>query len=251
MSEVADSIKNTWIKKAISLGYSAASILMSSLYPREFEMYMIAFELCDSKGKTLDYFSFPIMPSEMQISEKNATKSQSTFGGVSSVSSSVYIPKMVKISGNFGRNFKILYRNKVTVPFIKKVEVERSYGIGSPKKELELTNSIKTGYGCIKVLESIINRSVGIDEYGNCNRLYFYNLAFGESFLVKVGNFDFQQTLSTNAIWNYSLDIECVCPIYLDKIGENKARKAILNASIQLGMNTLVNGVKDTLRAKA
>ena len=30
---------------------------------------MIAFELCDSKGKTLDYFTFPVMASEISITE--------------------------------------------------------------------------------------------------------------------------------------------------------------------------------------
>lgn len=245
---MANEIQETWLKKAESIGYNAAATLLNSLYPREFECYMIAFELCDSKGKTLDYFTFPIMPSEISITEGFATKVQNSFGGVSSISSSVYIPKDISLSGNFGRNFKVLYRGKLTLPFVSKSEVERNYGFDSPLKIKELSNTLKTGYGCIKVLQSILNRSVGIDEYGDCNRLYFYNLVFGESYLVKVNSFTPSQDMSTNAIWRYNLKLKTVCPIHLDKYAKQKGKVAsTLNSVIQSGLNSLASGIKNSL----
>lgn len=244
---MANEIQEIWQKKALAIGYNAAATLLSSLYPREFECYMIAFELCDSQGKTLDYFTFPVMPSEISITEKLAVRVQNTFGGVSSISSSVFVPKDITLQGSFGRNFKILYRGNLTIPFVGKAEVERNYGFDSSLKQSELSNTLKTGFGCIKVLQSIINRSVGVDEYGNCNRLYFYNLAFGESYLVKASSFQSSQDLSSNAIWRYALKLEAVCPIHLDKYGNGKVKKAYLNTAIQSSLNAVINGIKDSL----
>ena len=42
---------------------------LNSLFPDDFEVYIIAFELVDSSDNTLEFFSFTIMPTNITISE--------------------------------------------------------------------------------------------------------------------------------------------------------------------------------------
>lgn len=244
-SEEQQNIEKVWKEKAISLGYTTVATLLNSLYPNEFECYMISFELCDSQGNSLDYFSFPIMPNQMSIQENLPTKVISTFGGVSAISSNIYTPKVISLDGNFGRNFKMLNRS-FTV--FSETEIERDYGTGTSKKEIELSRNLKTGYGCTKVLQSIINRSVATDDSGRCNRLYFYNMAFGESYLVKALEFNTKQDLQNNGMWTFNLKLNTICPLYLDKVGKKKQVATAFKNGLQAGMNNVGSGIWDTLK---
>lgn len=250
MSEQSDKIKDTWRKKGIALGQTAASLLMSSLYPVDFEAYMIAFELCDSKGKTLDYFTFPIMPSELSIEETLPTRVENTFGGVNALSSNVYVPKKISLRGNFGRQFRLLMRNSIDFPIFQKGGPiqERDYGEGGKQLQTkEVLHNLKTGFGCFKVLQSIINRSVEVDQYGNCNKLYMYNLAYGENYLVKAKSFRGSQNLGLNGIWSYDLSLESICPLHLEEKGAKKYAKAFGMVAAQSALNLVTSGAKETL----
>lgn len=247
--EEADKLKQDWIQRAKSLGFNAAATLMSTLYPVDFEAYQISFELCNSEGKTLDYFSFPIMPSELSIKEDIPVKVENTFGGVNSISSNVFVPKDISLNGNFGRQFKILVRNQFVIPFAHKVIQERDYGVGGQqRKELEVSNMLKSGYGCVKVLQSIINRSVEVDsDSGECNKLYFYNMAYGESYLVKPISFRGYQNISNNGIWSYDLSLKAVCPLHLDATKTGRKWQNAAGSFIQSGVNGLTRGIKGML----
>lgn len=251
-SEQQNKIKDIWLDKAKSVGYNTAAILMSGLYPIDFEAYMIAFELCNSKGKTLDYFTFPIMPTEISIEEEIPVKVENTFGGVNTISSNIFVPKTIHLSGNFGRNFKVLIRDQIAnplsyLPITHKTVQERDYGIGGiQRKVLEFTNFLKTGYGCFKVLQSIINRAVEIDDSGECNRLYMYNMCYGENYLVKPITFRGAQSVSNNGLWNYDLSLKAVCPLYLDTHKRGKKLKKYAMIAVQSMTNTALNGVRQT-----
>lgn len=244
----SEQFKKVWKNKALAMGYSAAASLLSQLYPVDFEAYMLMLELTDSRGKTLDYFSFPIMPQQLSVQEDVPVKVMNTFGGVNTISSSVFVPKDIQINGNFGRNFKMLIRSKIVVPLVHKMITERDYGAGTQKKELEVFNMLKTGYGCTKVLQSIINRSVEVDKYGECNKLYFYNFAFGESYVVKPINFRYSQDIGMNGIWKYDLNMKAVCPLHLDAHKQGKHNKAMILATSQAILNTALNGARDLIR---
>lgn len=248
MIEEKDSIIKVWLQKAQAIGYTAAAALMSKIYPVDFEAYMITFELCNSKGKTLDFFTFPIMPNNLSIDEESPVKIENTFGGVNSISSNIFVPKTINLSGNFGRQFRVLVRNKVVTPFVSKVIQERDYGVGGvQRKELEISNSLKTGYGSYKVLQSIINRAVEVDEYGECNKLYMYNMAYGESYLVKPVSFRGSQSIGNNGIWNYDLVLKAVCPLHLDAHKKGQELTKIYNiATVQTSLNIVLSGIRQT-----
>lgn len=241
-------LQTTWINKAKAIGYTAAATLLSGLYPVDFEAYMIAFELCDSKDKTLDYFTFPIMPTDLSIEEEIPVKVENTFGGVNTISSNVFVPKIINLTGNFGRQFRVLIRNKITIPFVHKTIQERDYGVkGVQRKETEVSNSLKTGFGSFKVLQSIINRSVEVDDEGECNKLYMYNMAYGESYLVKPMTFRGSQNISHNGIWNYELSLRAVCPLHLASHKKGSSTKAYTITATQASLNSVLSGVRQTL----
>jgi len=235
-----------FVEKAKATGTSA----LSALFPRDFECYMVAFELCNGDGITLDYFTFPIMPSNIEIIDTPALKIQNTFGGVSALSSNIFTPKKISLSGNFGRNIKLLNRgsslNLLVGGFLQRNITERSYGGGTPSKDtIEFNNNLKTGYGCNKVLQAIINRSYEIDRStGKVNKLYFYNLAFGESFLVKCEQSKFSQSLQNNMMWDYFLNLQAICPIHLDKLrGKSGTAMAFGMSEVQKTTNSLLKSL--------
>ena len=238
--------------KLKSVVESLGAVTSSVLFPLDFECYMIAFELCDGNGKTLDYFTFPIMPTNIDIQENSIVKVQNTFGGVSVISSDLFNPKKISLKGNFGRNLKLLNRGinglNWSTNFSQRNEKERNYGQeGSQNNILELSSVIKTGYGCTKVLQSILNRSYSVDKStGKVNKLYFYNLAFGESFLVKCESVKFTQSIgSNNMMWDYDINLIATCPLHLDRFKGNLANKGkIFGMSvIQQSTNSLIRSL--------
>lgn len=246
---MSNAVEDFLIKKTKALGYNAAATLLSSLYPRDFEAYMIAFELCDSQGNSIDYMTFPIMPDDLSSDENMPVKVQSTFGGVSTVSANIYNPKNISLTGSFGRNFKVISRSANALGILtdiirigKSGQFNRTYGVKNiiPYLEPELSPIYKTGYGCCKVLQSLINRAYDVDKNGQTNKLYFYNMALGESYLVKPINFRLSQSMQNNAIWNYSLQLQSICPTYLEKSRNSlpKTTSAII-ASVNALINTL------------
>ena len=249
---MANKVEKFVIDKAKALEYSAAATLLNTLYPRDFEAYMIAFELCDSRGKTLDYMTFPIMPNDITVDESMPVSIQNTFGGVSAVSANVYTSKNISINGSFGRNMKILSRSNNALGSLisalsisSRSTVERTYGLSQiiPHTEAELSKTFKTGYGCCKVLQSILNKAYDVDTWGAVNKLYFYNMALGESYLIKPINFKLNQNMSSNAIWNYSLQMQTICPLYLDK-GNGSVIGRALNGVVNASLNGLLNKIR-------
>lgn len=241
-------IKQTIIDKVESVGSATASLL----WPYDFEAYMVSMELTDANGKTLDYLSFPIMPENLSIEEIPAVNIRNTFGGVAVVSSELYTPKTITLRGNFGRNIRFLSRNTNVVSgamtafsAISGIELERSYNRNlEPEKVTELSHNFKTGYGATKALQSIVNRSYGVDKKtGAVNKLYFYNLSFGESYVVKVVNFRISQSLQSNMLWNYDLTLRTISPLSLDKTKNASLTRIFSINTVQMETNALLNSL--------
>lgn len=187
--------------------------LLNIRYPDEFEVYMCALELVDKDFKTIEYFIFPILPNSLTESQNEITSVKKTAGGITVLSNPQFIPVDITLNGTFGRSFKFLvgsnYKDLLgTFQENGKVTLGSIYrGLKKP----ELDKSIKTGYGCIKLLESIVKqaKSSGSDS----TSLIFYNLAFGNHYLVKVQNLTTTQSVESNMMWNYTLQMKGVAPL--------------------------------------
>lgn len=210
---------------------------MSSLYPRDFEVYMCALELVDDNLFPVDYFAFPVMPKSITKNESEATTIQHSFNGITVFNKKGYIPDELTIQGDFGRSFKIIQPTKGIeedyAQLFRGIRISPSIENGYYKsedvnndsnlfKKLKLPYGIKTGFSCINILKSIIHKAKSHGDTGKTYKLYFYNPALGENYLVVPAKnpLSFSQSEQTsNMIWQYTLnliviadleDVECI-----------------------------------------
>lgn len=215
---------------------NTGKVALNALYPYDFEVYMMALELTDSDGGTIDYLSFPIMPESISKNEPKRTNIKNTASGVTVLSSSTFSPEEISIKGNFGRNFKLLL--SPTEPSVNGVAYSTSAGIydltqaGEVGRTMSIkmpqfTVGIKTGYGAIRILKAIISKSNGVDSKGNPFMLYFYNMALGESYLVTIppSGFTCSQNKEKNMVWEYSFTLTTLAPLSSLK---NKSKESSL-----------------------
>lgn len=186
-------------------------------FPSEFEYYLCALELTDSNNKQIDMLIFPVMPNSISHVNTNITSVTKTASGVVSLSNNTFVPININIQGNFGRKFRFLtgrtdHNGLVTNDFVVGFQAIRASFKKNKDRVQEFNKNIKTGYGVIKILESIFERSVSLDGQGNPYKLFFYNLALNSNYLVEGMNLTLSQSVEMNMIWNYSLSMTAIAP---------------------------------------
>lgn len=214
---------------------------LSSFYPNDIEYYICAFELVSSSG-TENYFAFPIQPSAIQKSEPVRTNIKKSLSGITVLKNNSFIPQELTIKGNFGRKFKIL-TNLDGFAFSGGGKGSSTFGVPT------LSNSIKTGYGATKLLQKILNDSNQTDHLGKPKRLYFYNLGFGESYLVTIppSGISFSQTEDMNMIWGYNVNMLVLAhlgSIFYKNDAKSSNKNILSKGVIQKSINTVANEVK-------
>ena len=106
---------------------------------------------------------------------------------------------------------------------------------------------IKTGFGSIKVLQKLLENSKTLDQKGKPVRLYFYNFAFSENYVVEVMDKVFSQSKESNMIWNYNVSLKAVAPIN-NTIRSKSSLISILNVrSLQKNINSLASNINSAL----
>lgn len=232
MSINSDLIENL-LGSVGDIGNKTVRATLHTMYPKEFELYMISVELTDSSDNILDYLTFPINPNSIVKSEPYIKTIDKTLNGVTVVRGTGFTPQDLTIKGSFGRAFKILVRQQETV-----------FTALRKNPNPELSSTIKNGYGTFKVLQEICKRSNENDSKGLPNRLYFHNFPLGESYLCEVMNFEGSQDLSTNMMWNYSLTLKILAPINLTTA--ERFKKVALGTSQKL-ITSAVNKTKNVI----
>lgn len=211
---------------------------LNSLYPSDFEYYLCAFELV-SDGKTVDYMIFPIQPSSISITDTRRTNIKKSASGITVLRNKAFNPKTVEIKGNFGKQFKILSKQGVAFGG----DISATNSIQHP----QFSTDIKTGYGACKLLQKILDDSNKVSPSGEPFQLYFYNMSFGESYLVEINpqGVMFSVTEDQNMIWSYSVSMTVIA--FLEdvlKSSDLKSSKKLLNSSnIQNITNTVANDI--------
>mgnify|MGYP000856015343 CR=1 FL=1 len=214
---------------------------LNAQYPNEFELYIFAIELVNSNKDTENYFVFPINPSSITDSFTSIANVQQTFGGVSVQNTDIFIPTDITLNGNFGRALKFLMDQDL-VNF-------RALNFTIGERENVFSERLKTGYGCYKTLEKIINKSHLLDAYGKPYSLYFYNLALGNSYLVQAMNITPSMNQSSNMIWEYSLRMKSLLPVSRVSLQNDKGLPNLLvpTAIVQGAANGVLNSVRRIL----
>lgn len=231
---------------------------LSAIFPKDFEAYIMAIELTDSLNNTIDYFAFPILPESITKSEPKRTNIKKSSSGVTVLTSNSYVPEEISIKGNFGRSFKF-----TLLPSLPSI-AGFAFSTGSGKYDLLSTKSpaagitpatfmvgIKSGYGAHSMLRAIINKSNGVDATGKPFRLYFYNMAMGESYIVTVPpqGFVSSQNREKNMIWDYSLTLQTIAPLSALLASRKKGSllKLLAFNAIQKSVNVVANDVSNQL----
>lgn len=229
---------------------------LSQLYPRDFEIYMCALELVTPDGDTVDYFAFPIMPKSISKNEVEATSIQHGFNSTTVFNKEGYVPREISLQGDFGRVFKYVFFENEEYYRGLQFSVNKGYYTANSvnnsksviKKVAEIPNGIKTGFGCIKVLQSIIDKAKAHDATGRSFRLYFYNPALGESYLVVPKGSPLalsQQEQSSNMVWQYSLTLTVIADLNDVQIGKSVRSQKYLDPT------SIIKSVQSTVATGA
>lgn len=214
---------------------------LNALYPDDFEIYIFAFEITNGDGETEDYFVFPIAPSSVSEPSNPIQSITKTAGGITVLSTTTFAPTTITLRGDFGRKLKFL----VGAELINFAAIGFKPSLAKLKKTF--SKSFKTGYGCLKELERIVSKSNSLDDKGQPYALYFYNLALGNNYLVKVTDFSPDMNQDKNMIWNYSLTMKSLSRI--EDIVKKDKRSLTASLSAASAIQGAVNNVGNAVRA--
>ena len=216
------------IKAAVSSLDTAAKLALNTLYPDEIEVYMVTLELVTHDDTPVEgcYFTFPINPDSINKSQPYVKQIDRTHGAVIVNKTGKFVPQDIVIKGTFGRQFRFITR-------------DQSFDISAiqwlPGKEFN--HNYKSGYGCFKIVQKICEEAEKLDK-GYARKLYFHNLALGESYLVEVMNFTGSQTLATNMIWNYDLRMKILTNV-LDQDKRGTFKNNAINSTVAAGVKAV------------
>ena len=218
---------------------SATTSILNSLYPKEFELYMLSLELTTFDDTPIDYLTFPVNPDSLTKVEPKIKDISRSYGAVIVTKTDTFVPQDLVIRGNFGKSFKFLSRENSAVAGI----VNMFKGMVPSFKGGELSKYWKSGYGCLKVLQSIVQDSDKMDN-GRPRRLYLHNFMLGESYLVEVLNFQMDNNVQRNMIWEYELRLKILTPI---NVSTGERIKSGLSNQVQNLGNSIARGTKNIL----
>jgi hypothetical protein len=232
-----------------NIGKGAAN----ALFPEEIPYYFLAFELFDSKGKTVDYFAFPVLPDEIQDSQPEITTIRKSIGAVSVLKNPTFNPRQINIRGDFGRKFRVLINGQkfdfAGIGAVIKSIKNKKFSF----KGAQFSSFAKNGYGCVKAIESIKEKSKQLDEYQKPHTLVLYNPILGNNYVVEFNNFTHKQDNGRyNMISGYAIQLTAVAPLNnLLSSSQNllNSVKNISFGSLQKKANSIANKVKFGLKS--
>ena len=243
-------------KKALELLSTVGRSTLATMYSNDFEVYLCSFELTDSEGNTIDFLTFPVMPDSIRKNESKRSTIKNTAGGITNLNSPIYSTSEISIRGNFGRYFKILIGGESLngVAFSVKNGKYDLYQLNNKIGSLIVPSfdiSVKTGFGAMRILRAILSKSTGLDQNNKPFRLYFYNLAFGESYLVAIppNGVEFSMNIQKNMIWEYNINMTVIAP--LDAVKNSPSKTSLVSkltsAVVQKSINDLAKTVASIL----
>lgn len=192
---------------------------LSVQFPRDFEYYVMMLELLDSRNSTVDAFVFPVMPQTIAQVNTKITNIKQTEAGVVSLTTPTFIPQEINIQGNFGKKFRFLQGGNLNAgvgfafaPGLTSAAAFATRYLSQRRGQEppQFSQFIKTGFGCVKILERLHNLSTSLDQYSQPHRLLLYNMAFGQTWLVESMTFRTTQNLGQNMIWGYEMSFRLI-----------------------------------------
>lgn len=228
---VYENVKNV----AANIGQAA----LHSLAPDDFEYYLCSLELLDSTGNTKGFMFFTVMPNNITESKIQIASITKTNKGISTLFNSTFVPRDISIQGTFGRKIRLL----VGIKEPQDVSKIPFFG-GNLGLNVEGDSVIKTGYGLVKMMKSIIDESFKVDKNGNACILIFNNYAFNTHYVVEVMQSAFSQNIENNMLWYYNLEMKAVAPASAVKMQNQDGDKRYFE---RVAANAIAKGIGDLL----
>lgn len=232
--------KTTAIQSALDAAISVGKSAIHAVFPDDFEYYLCSLELVNHNGKREGFLSFSVMPEHISESHAPIQTMIKTHNGVVTIFNDTFAPIDISIKGTFGRKIRLLANFK-DPKFNKK-----DGSITNAKKFLSLDFGIagmqvgvKTGYGMTKILQHILDCSTTVDGAGMPYYLKFNNYALNTAYIVDVVNYDFNQNMGSNMIWNYSMTLRAVAPLSSFTNTKNKLKELLP----EVAANSISNGL--------
>ncbi len=242
-------VEEKYKRQRAQLGEAA----LHALYPKDFAFYFLALQLVDSQNNTIDYFAWPVLPDEIRETHTELTRINKTMAGVNVLKNPTFNPRQISIRGNFGRKFKILIGGQ-SIEFagfnlsIKNGKFNISNNNILDGVVPQFSSFAKNGYGCIKLLEAIKEKSKKLDGNQKPYSLFLYNPILGNNYQVEFNSFShFQDKDQHNMVPGYSIQLTAIAPLdsVLSRI--NNIKSAIKNLTL-VGLQKLANQVASNLK---
>ena len=208
--------------------------------PDDFEYYLCSLELVNYKGDREGFLSFSVMPEQISESHAPIQTMIKTHNAVVTVFNDSFAPVNINIAGTLGRKIRLLLNYKdpkfgTSGP----VSQGRQFFTLNFGKIAGMEVGVKTGYGMTKVLEHILSYATKTDGEGKPYYLKFCNYALNTSYIVDVVNYDLNQNMGSNMIWNYSIALRAVAPLSAFENMQNKMK----NLLPEVAANSIANGI--------
>ena len=212
IQNVGKTLLNSFIQNAHSVADSMGRAGLHALAPDQFEYYMCSFELLNSQGATVAFMNFPVMPNSISETESKILDISKTNAGIITMFNSSFTPKDISIQGTFGRKFRLIAGSKDIPPTEEQKTIisimNGNLGFSSFGEEVR----VKTGFGLMNMLRRIIAKTTETDDYGMPYVLLFNNYALNSSYAVEVLQSSFNQSVESNMMWFYSVEMKAVAP---------------------------------------
>jgi len=248
MATFATQVEQRYRDQLDTLGPGA----LNALYPRDFGYSFIALELVDSQGNTVDYFAWPILPDEVVDVDMTLTNVRKTMFGINVQKNQTFNPRTITMRGDFGRKFKVLLGgNEITFAGFGLSIANNKFSVVSPNdlatEPPQFSTVAKNGYGCVKMLESIKDKSKQLDNNGRPFSLFLYNPVLGNNYQVEFVSFRQSQDKDHHNMYPaYNLQLIAVAPF------EQSLRQGIKNLTVgyfQKKVNTIASNLRGALKS--
>lgn len=214
---------------------------MHALAPDEFEYYLCSLELLDSKGGTVAYMNFPVMPNSISEVESKILSISKTNAGVTTMFNSTFVPKEISLQGTFGRKLRLIDGIKDVPSQGGKLLNMLNGNLGFSLFPGDGEMKIKTGFGMINLLRRIVAKTTETDDSGMPYVLVFNNYALNSHYVVEVIQSSYSQNVENNLLWFYALELKAVAPSSAVK------KQSVKKFVTEVASASIVQGIQDAL----
>ena len=249
MTVEGKSILNTFVSSVRGAVMQLGRAGLHVLGPDNFEYYMCAFKLLDSKGNMVAYMQFPVMPNNITESRSSIVSITKTAQGVVTQFNPTFAPIDISIQGTFGRKFRLLLGQKEFLGV-----AEGAWGKAQKffnGNIVSVGNSdilIKTGYGLVKMLKNILDGAYALDaDSSSPHLLIFENYSLNTHYVVEPIQRSFTQSTENNMVWYYNVDMRAVADSD-DVSGTTSAAKFLGKVALNQLTSTIGNIINDCVQ---